>query len=61
MKVSIEAGITMGWDNYVGPNGLSIGINHYGASAPGKDLAAKFGFIAEKVEPQIREHLANLL
>ena len=61
MKVSIEAGITMGWDKYVGPNGLSIGINHYGASAPGKDLAAKFGFIAEKVEPQIREHLANLL
>ena len=51
----------MGWDKYVGPNGLSIGINHYGASAPGKDLAAKFGFIAEKVEPQIREHLANLL
>ena len=61
MKVSIEAGITMGWDKYVGPNGLSIGINHYGASAPGKNLAAKFGFIAEKVEPQIREHLANLL
>ena len=61
MKVSIEAGITMGWDKYVGPNGLSIGINHYGASAPGKDLAAEFGFIAEKVEPQIREHLTKLL
>ena len=61
MKVSMEAGITMGWDKYVGPNGLSIGINHYGASAPGKDLATEFGFIAEKVEPQIRKHLTKLL
>ena len=61
MKVSMEAGITMGWDRYVGHNGLSIGINRYGASAPGKDLAYEFGFTAEKVEPQIREHLTKLL
>ena len=61
MKVSMEAGITMGWDRYVGPNGLSIGINRYGASAPGKDLAYEFGFTAEKVEPQIRKHLTKLL
>ena len=61
MKVSMEAGITMGWDKYVGPNGLSIGINRYGASAPGKDLAYEFGFTAEKVEPLIRKHLTKLL
>ncbi len=61
MKVSMEAGITMGWDRYVGPNGLSIGINRYGASAPGKDLAYEFGFTAEKVEPLIRKHLTKLL
>ncbi|MBT5096859.1 MAG: transketolase, partial [Candidatus Marinimicrobia bacterium] len=50
MKVSIEAGITMGWDKYIGSNGLSIGLDHYGASAPGKDLAEEFGFTATKVE-----------
>ena len=61
MKISIEAGITMGWDKYIGSNGLSIGLDHYGASAPGKDLAEEFGFTATKVETKIREHLKKLL
>ena len=61
MKISIEAGITLGWEKYVGSNGLSIGINHFGASAPGKDLAKEFGFTADQVEQKIRNHLANLL
>ena len=61
MKVSIEAGITMGWDKYIGPNGLAIGIDHFGASAPGKDLAEEFGFTTDQVEKKIRNHLANLL
>ncbi len=61
MKISIEAGITMGWDKYIGSNGLSIGLDHYGASAPGKDLAEEFGFTATKVEARIREHLNKLL
>ena len=61
MKVSIEAGITMGWDKYIGSNGLSIGLDHYGASAPGKDLAEEFGFTATKVEAKIRDHLNKLL
>ena len=61
MKVSIEAGITMGWDKYIGPNGLAIGIDHFGASAPGKDLAEEFGFTTDQVEKKIRDHLANLL
>ena len=61
MKISIEAGITMGWDKYIGLNGLSIGLDHYGASAPGKDLAEEFGFTATKVEAKIREHLKKLL
>jgi len=61
MKISMEAGITMGWEKYIGSNGLSIGINHFGASAPGKDLAQEFGFTADQVEKKIRNHLANLL
>ena len=61
MKISMEAGITLGWSKYAGPNGLSIGINHFGASAPGKDLAEEFGFTADQVEQKIRNHLADLL
>ena len=61
MKISMEAGIIHGWEKYIGPNGLSIGINHFGASAPGKNLAEEFGFTAEQVEVKIRDHLKELL
>ena len=61
MKISMEAGIIDGWEKYIGPNGLSIGINHFGASAPGKNLAEEFGFTAEQVEVKIRDHLKELL
>ena len=61
LKITIEAGITSGWEKYSGPNGLSIGIDHYGASAPGNHLAEKFGFTPEKVEQEIRLHLNSLL
>ena len=60
MKISLEAGITMGWDKYIGPSGLSIGLNHFGASAPGVDLAREFGFTADQVEDKIRKHLKKL-
>lgn len=53
-KVSVEAGVTIGWERIVGGNGLTLGIDHYGASAPGAVIAEKFGFtsaaIAEKIE-----------
>ena len=61
MKISMEAGITYGWEKYIGTNGLAIGIDHFGASAPYKDLAKEFGFTAAKVEKKIRDHLAALL
>ena len=61
MKISIEAGITQGWEKYIGANGLAIGIDHFGASAPYKDLAKEFGFTAAQVEKKVRDHLAALL
>ena len=61
LKVTLEAGITQGWVKYSGPNGLSIGIDHFGASAPGKVLAQQFGFTADQVEKKIRAHLNKLL
>ena len=61
LKVTLEAGITAGWDKYSGSNGLSIGIDHFGLSAPYKHLAEEFGFTSSKVEKRIREHLNKLL
>jgi transketolase len=48
-RVSIEAGSTLGWRRYVGDSGVSIGIDHFGASAPGKVLYEKFGITAQRV------------
>lgn len=52
-KISVEAGTTIGWDRIVGSDGLKIGIDHYGASAPGELLAEKFGFTGELVAQKI--------
>ena len=61
LKVSFEAGVTLGWERYNGINGLSIGIDHFGASAPGKDLAKEFGFTVDDIEIKIRKFLGALL
>jgi transketolase len=61
IKVSLEAGITLGWERYVGPSGLMIGLDTYGLSAPYKELADRFGFIPQKVVRKINKHLKKLL
>ena len=48
-RVSIEAGLTLGWRKYVGDQGLSIGIDHYGASADYATLYREFGITTEAV------------
>jgi transketolase len=48
-RVSIEAGVTDGWRKYVGDNGQSIGIDHFGASADYKTLYTEFGITTNKV------------
>jgi transketolase len=53
LKVSIEAGTTLGWERYVGPGGLAIGLDRFGASAPAEDLFRRFGFTAEAIVPQV--------
>ena len=49
VAVSVEAGVTLGWSKYVGDKGISIGIDHFGASAPYQVLYEQFGISAEKV------------
>jgi transketolase len=46
-RVSIEAASPFGWERYVGLNGATIGVNHFGASAPGPIVMREFGFTPE--------------
>jgi len=48
-RISVEAGSTLGWCRYIGDGGVAIGIDHFGASAPGKVLYDKFGITAQRV------------
>lgn len=48
-RVSIEAGVSMGWGKWVGPSGLSISIETFGASAPMSDLQAEYGFNVDAI------------
>ena len=50
-KISIEAGATMGWWKYIGRDGIAIGLDRFGASAPGPVALEKLGFsVANVVE-----------
>jgi len=59
LKVSIEAGTTMGWERYTGLNGLRFGLDSYGASAPAEALFDHFGLTAPKIAPQIVAALSS--
>jgi transketolase len=50
----VEAGTTTGWASILGRELTAIGIDHYGASAPGEVLAEKFGFTAKAVKERLR-------
>jgi transketolase len=48
-RVSVEAGLSLGWSKYVGANGVSVSIEHFGASADYKTLFREFGMTTESV------------
>ena len=58
-KVSVEAGLSLGWNKYVGPFGKSVSIEHFGASADAKTLYREFGMTAEAVVAAAREAITN--
>ena len=58
-KVALEAGITMGWHSYIGDEGLVIGIDRFGASAPGPTVMDKLGMNKENVLNAVKNFLAN--
>jgi transketolase len=59
-KVSVEAGLSLGWSKYVGPFGKSVSIEHFGASASPAILYREFGMTAEAVVAAARESIAAL-
>ncbi|MBM65177.1 MAG: transketolase [Myxococcales bacterium] len=56
-RLSVEAGVTWGWERFVGLEGRSIGIDGFGASAPAEDLAEHFGFTVANVLSEARSLL----
>lgn len=56
-RVSIECLSTYGWQKYTGLNGLNIGIDEFGMSAPGNKIMEHFGFTTEKIVERIKKYL----
>ncbi len=54
-KLAVEAGATQGWWKYVGQEGDVIGLDRFGASAPGSKVLAELGFTAENVAAQAKK------
>jgi len=58
-RLAIEAAAPFGWERYIGTRGAVIGMTRFGASAPYKVLAEKFGFAASNVVARARELLGT--
>jgi transketolase len=59
-RVSVEMGSVIGWDRYVGPRGVCIGMHGFGASAPLPDLLHKFGFTCEAVVAAAKRQIVGM-
>jgi transketolase len=58
-RISMEAGITLGWHRYIGREGEIIGLDHFGASAPGGVLLKEFGFTVENISRRVKSLLTK--
>jgi transketolase len=58
-RVSVEAGSPFGWERYVGRDGIAIGVDRFGASAPGPVVMREYGFTAEHVVAAARRLVAS--
>ena len=58
-RVSIEAGVTFGWERFTGDMGLQLGIDRFGASAPEDALAEEFGLTPAAVVARVRHYLSE--
>jgi transketolase len=53
-RVSIEAGVTLGWRQYIGDHGIAIGVDRYGASAPAEVIYEKLGLTPTQVAAAVK-------
>ncbi|MHA1554475.1 MAG: transketolase-like TK C-terminal-containing protein, partial [Alphaproteobacteria bacterium] len=58
--VAVEAAIRMGWDQFIGDEGMFVGMQGFGASAPYGELYEKFGITAEAVAQAALQRLQSL-
>jgi len=58
-RVSVEAGTSFGWRQWLGDAGLAVSLDHFGASAPGERLFEEFGFSASHVADTVRRVLTR--
>ena len=57
VKVAIEAAIKQGWEPFIGPHGIFVGMDGFGASAPAEDLYKHFGITAQNVVTKVTDKL----
>jgi transketolase len=58
-RVSVEAGVSLGWERWVGDEGAIVGLDHFGASAPAGTIFEGFGFSVDRVVEVARDVLAG--
>ena len=60
-RVTVEMGVSLGWERYAGDDGAIIGLDHFGASAPAQTIFDAFGFTVERVTDVARRVAAREL
>ena len=58
-RVSIEAGVTLGWERWVGSSGATVGVDRFGASAPGDEVMLEVGLSADQLVKAAKRVLAD--
>ena len=58
-RISIEAGATLGWEKFVGINGLKFGIDNFGMSAPSHHIAEKLAFTSSALFDKTVQHFKS--
>ncbi len=58
-RLAVEMAATMGWDRYTGDEGEIIGIDHFGASAPGNKIMEEYGFTVENIVAKVKKMIGG--
>jgi transketolase len=61
LRIGIEAGVRLGWDRWLGPDGVCIGMTGFGASAPAGDLYSYFGITPQAVVDAAQSIIGQLI